>query len=373
MAPQSYIRVRSPDGTLRTTFTAAGRDGGENGFLYLAWHKIVNGVHYGEFQVARSNPDVQYLIDKNIVEFWRYDRTIGLAEYVNFTGEIRDDQLEADEYNQEYMTVKAYGPNSRLARRIVAYPADESGYTAFGAINAETLMKTLVGQNAGPSVNSSLRDRNPSTLGITLEADGARGAALTGWNVSRKNLLTALQDIQPVAGGDFDLVALGSGAYQFRFYPGQLGTDRTTGANKVIFSPTRGNMKTPKLIRERSSESTVAIVGGQGEKRLRIIRVRTGPNYSTTNDIEAFYDGRNDDSGGALDAIGDANLAAAKFRNVLEYEVIQTHLYSIDKDYFLGDLVLAQAFGLTITQQVAEVTGSYKDGKEQIDIVMKDR
>jgi len=132
-------------------------------------------------------------------------------------------------------------------------------------------------------------------------------------------------------------------------------------------------MKTPKLVRSRSAEKTVALVGGKGEEDQRVIRVRTGANYSASNDFETFVDGRNTSDVNALDSLGDQALDAAKFREHLEFEVLQTELYSLEKDYFLGDLVKSQYFGLTFTHQVYETSFEYRGPKEAVDVVLRIR
>lgn len=373
MAPYSYAIIYDAAGDRKAILTAEGADGGDNGFLYLTWKKRVNGVDIAELMINAENPDAAHIIDKYILEIWRADPAVGLAEYRSFAGEIRDDIRFTDDQNRQRIRVRAYGANSRLARRNVLYPANTANRSVFAATRAETVMKTLVNYNAGANATTGNgRDRTPNTLGITIQTDAATGAVID-WNCGgRPNLLTELQKIAKVAGGDFALVQTGFGAYQFRFYLGQLGTDRTSGANAVIFSLDRGNMANPTLARMRSEEKTVAIVGGQGEESNRVVRVRTGANYSATNDIEIFIDGRNGQTTAYLDETGDFALEAAEFRNALEYDVLQTPIYTVEKDYFLGDKVLAAYSGISLTQQVFEIAFEYSEYREAASVVMRD-
>ena len=101
------------------------------------------------------------------------------------------------------------------------------------------------------------------------------------------------------------MLLTGARAWEFRYYPGQLGTDRTS---TVIFSLNRGNMASPRLTRERRNAATVAIVGGQGEESDRAVVVRTGANYSVDWDVETFYNASSFSTDEGLNSAGDAVL-----------------------------------------------------------------
>lgn len=374
MAPISYVQIRDPNGVKKAVFTATGRDGGANGFLYVTWKKRVNGTDIAELAVNAANPDAIYLLDKYQLEIWRADYAVGLTDYQSFDGIIRDDQPYTDEDNRDRLIVRAYGANSLLARRRIAYPANELNYTLFTATPAETVLKRLVRYNCDPTyaIVANKRDRQPNTLNLTIATDLARGNVIDWSSGGRTNLLDELNKVAALAGGDFKVYKNGVASYLFEFYPNQLGTNRTSGTNPVVFSKDRGNMRAPKLIRNRSSEKTVALVGGRGENDTRNMRIRTGANYSATNDIEIYIDGRNATTNAALDDIGDQALIEARFRNVIQYDVLQTPLYYIEKDYFLGDLVLAQYAGISVNQQVYEIAFEYTDIREETNIVMRD-
>lgn len=374
MAPKTYLRIKNTSGAIQAVLTANGADGGENGFFWLSWKKKVNGVGVAQFEINQANPDAAYIIDKYQLELVRSDPVIGLTEYSAFDGHIRDTTPYTDEAGRDRLVVTAYDHNALLTRRRVAYYANKANYTVFSAVAGETVLKRLVRDNCDPSfaTTGNSRDRTPNTIGLTIATDLARGNTISWSCGGRSALIDELSKIALIAGGDWRVNKTSATAFAFEFYPGYLGTDRTSGANKVVFSLERGNMFTPKLVQQRSIEKTVAIVGGKGEEDGRVIRVRTGTNFSTTNDIETFVDGRNTADTGALDDLGDQELEAKKFRNIIEYEVLQTPLYSIEKDYFVGDLVLANYYGATITQQVIEAAFEYRAAtREKTDIVMR--
>lgn len=375
MAPRAYIRIKDTSGAVKAVFTPNGSDGGENGFFWLTWKQTVNGIGIAQFELNQANPDAQYITDKYQLEVVRAYPDIGLTEYSAFDSHIRDKLPYTDDRGRNRLVVTAYDFNELPSRRRVAYYANKANYTVFTATKAETVLKRLVRDNCDPAfaTTGNTRDRTPNTIGLTIATDLARGNTIDWSCGGRTKLIDELQKVALIAGGDWRVNRTGLAAFQFEFYPGQLGTDRTSGANKIIFSLARGNMKTPKLVQKRSSEYTVALVGGKGEEDQRKIRTRTGPNYSATNDIETFVDGRNTDADAALDAIGDQALEAAQYRDVLEFEVLQTQLYSIGLHYFLGDLVLSEYNGAQFTQQVYETAFEYKGPHEAVDIVMRTR
>lgn len=368
--------MRDTAGAVKATLTANGADGGENGFFWLAWKKRVNGIGIAQFELNLSNPDTVYAVnDKYQLEIVRSDPAIGLVEYTSFDGFLRDYTPYTDENGRNRVIITAFDYNSLPDRRRVAYYANKPNYTLFTAVKAETVLKRLVRDNCDPAFATvaNSRDRTPNTIGLTIATDLARGNTINWTCGGRSKLIDELAKIALIAGGDWRVNRTGLATFQFEFYPGQLGTDRTTGANAIVFSLDRGNMRKPKLVQNRSTEKTVALVGGKGEEIDRVIRVRTGANYSVTNDTETFVDGRNTDDVNALDSLGDQALAAIQARAVLEFEVLQAPLYSLEKDYFLGDLVASQYASLTFTHQVYEVAFEYRGPREAVDVVMRAR
>lgn len=368
MTPSTYIRIRNTAGSTVAVLTGAGASGGDNGYLNLAWRKKRNGVDSAAFKLAYRNPDAQYLVDKYVIEVVRSDPP-DIAEYVSFSGLLRD----VDYYEEKgviYLLAKAFGANHLLTWREILYPADTANRTLFSGVPAETVLKNLVKYNCTAlGTTADGRDRLATITGLSVATDNALGNSIS-YACTRKGLLETLQDIALIAGGDFALEFLSPTTYVFRFYPGQLGTDRTSGSTKVEFSLANENMRSPKLSIVRSTEKTVAIIGGQGTKGSRTIRTRNGPNYNvSTNNIEHFVDGKRTDNTASLDGIGDAALQRLQATTKLTYEVIQTPNYRVETDYYLGDKVLGSFAGVTATQYVDAISFSYDPGsKEEVDV-----
>jgi hypothetical protein len=172
-----------------------------------------------------------------------------------------------------------------------------------------------------------------------------------------------------VGGGDFDLVKSDlnseSLAFDFRFYPGQLGTDRSAS---LTFAVGRGNMIDPLFELNREDEATIAIVGGQGKEDDRDYLTRTGANYGANNHIEMFVSSHAETTAGRQ-ATGDKRLAEREARELFEFQLKQTPNCVYGKHFFLGDLGKAvnPFTDVASTVKINSVTLSLsEDGKQEI-------
>lgn len=337
----------------------------------LAYRKQVNAPGLLTFEMDMQSPKLTLLEDDAQVEVRRSDLPYAVEE-VDFYGLYRAQERRFTDHGTIKITCP--GHMAILGDRYVAWYAGTNNRSSFSTVAAETIMKTLVSYNAGSAATTGNgRLRTGTITGLSVQTDGAAGTTLS-WSCAWKNLLGELQDVALVAGGDFDLIKTGANTWEFRFYPGQRGTDRTSGSNKVVFGLDYGNMGNPVYSRNRLQESTVAIVAGQGEGSSRAIAIRTGMNYSATNDREIFVDARQETTGAGLDSKGDQALKDVEARKVFSYDVIQTPRSRYNVQYFLGDLVVAQFQDIVVQQQVYAVDISFtNDGTETIAIEMRTR
>ena len=202
-----------------------------------------------------------------------------IARYVDFSGFVRNEERRADSDGTTRITYLCPGKRSLLGRAIVAYKAGVDLRSEFTSDKAETILKNLVKYNLTSSgTTGDGRVRNAPETRISIQADGAGGNTLD-YACAYRNVLEVLQDVAAVGGGDYDLVQTGANAWEFRWYAGQLGTDRSA---TVTFSLAYGNMANPVLNRNWIDEKTVAIVGGQCEESDHTVVVRTGTDYSAT-------------------------------------------------------------------------------------------
>lgn len=371
-----YIRHKSSAGTVKNIITGTGRNDPEsdanNGYLWLAWTLKRNDVHVCEFALPYDPALIASFADKDQIEIVREYKGIGLPEYTVLNAIFRDDAIEADDYGQLRYIARAYGPMHLLSWRHIAYPAEVAGKTVITDAG-ENVVKSIVNYNAGPLASTANgRDRTPNPIQLSIETALGRGPSYTLVAGQRENLLDVVQRIAGAAiGGDVDVVQVGA-AYEFRYYPGQRGSDKRS---TIKFSMDRANMRNPRLRRDRSAERTVALAAGQGrqDERLIIPGGVTGPNYSATHDIEFLVNANNVSTVGGLQARALAELDARKYRNVLTYDIIQTDEYAIDRDYVLGDIVEASFAGVTVAQIIDQVQFVYGSGEgERITIRVQD-
>lgn len=353
LSPASYyLKVYNPAGALQYIV---------EDFNSLQYRKVVNAPGMAVFSVPDFHQAVGQLDRDWQVEVWRSRRASpgednAIASYADFYGFVRDEERATDDDGQVTVTFYCQGQMDLLRRSIVAYPADNADRTRFVAAKAETIMKGLVTRNATTSgTTGDGRDRNVPTWGsyVSVEADGANGNTLDIF-CARRNLLETLQDIARVGGGDFDLVKTADRAWEFRWYTGHLGTDRSA---TVVFALQFGNMARPSLRRNRLNEATIAIVAGQGTSDERVTVVRQGVNYdASVNSIEVLVDARDVSTTAGLNTRGDARLDELRARDDLQFEVIQTpgSLYGLH--YFIGDLVTGFFQGITAVKKISSVT-----------------
>ncbi len=377
MAADYYIQWKTRAGIRRAILAGAGpgQDATKDTFFTrLAYRRELNAPGWFRVDLPATLPDRLGITDRDQVEIYRRDKTSGLTWAIDCHGLFRDEAI-TDDRETGHETFQASGPGAlaRLAMYHVLWPAGTTNRTAFTSVSAETILKTLVSYNAvvAFATTASGRDNSIPDDGITVQADTAGGNVLTLVTGERKNLLSALQDIQPIAGGDFDLIKAAANTWEFRFYVGQRGVDRR---GTLLFSKQLGNMANVRYERMRSREKTVAAVAGQGEGAARKIVMRTGPSYSATNYSETLINATDVKPGTAetaqLSARGDAALAEYRARTVFSFDVLQTQSCRYGRDFSLGDLAESYHPRVgTIGVQITAVEIEYTPGDgEQLSV-----
>jgi hypothetical protein len=257
--------------------------------------------------------------------------------------------------------------NWLLSTRIVAWKSGTANRSTFDSQKAETVAKNLVKYNLGSdatTANGRIVAGNLSS--VTVQADAAGGNAID-WSCAFENLLSTLQGVAEIGGGDFGMYWTGS-AWDFRWYTGQIGTDRSAS---LVFSLARDNLDSPSLTNDWLQEKTLAIIGGQGEGDDRNVRTKQGADWSAENQIEVFVDARDVNVGEAnendlLDKRGEATLSAAKARSLLEFKIKQSQFARYGTDYTVGDLGTVVYGNANATVQIAEVKVTFAAGRDEV-------
>lgn len=337
-------------------------------YLTLVYTRSVNDFDYCVFQLPDNHLAMADLVDKAQIEIYKRNLDYGIDWTVDFVGILRKPtDFATDSEGKTVATYAAMDILGQLAWRTVAWYTGVADRSEFASVKAETIMKNLVKYNAGSlALASNGRIRDAVITGITTEADSARGNTKSWSCAPEDNLLETLQKLVTAgAGGDFALVKTAPQTFEFRFYSGQLGTDRTAS---VTFSLANGNMTEPHYVVDYTEEKTVAIVGGEGKGADRVVVVRTSAAFnSSTNNIETFVNGSSYKTVTALEAVGDGELYNREARPILTFKPIQTKATAYGLHYFLGDLVSAEYRGVTTTQKIQRVTISHdENGAEDI-------
>lgn len=340
-----------------------GYDPSRSGFWDLAYTKAVNAPGRFSFKISGDHEVIASLEENSQIEIWRGDPENDLPWACDFYGLYRDQGRKYTDHD----VFTCYGPGQMqwLADRVVAWPAGTDGKSSFTADKAETIMKGIVTYNCAASATvANGRLREGAITGVTVAADAAGGETLD-WTCFGDNVLESLQELAKIGGGDFNLVTTGAQAWEFRFYAGQLGTDRSA---TVEFSLERGNMATPEYTRERTGSASVAIVGGRGEGSSRTFVVRTSSEYDADDhNIEVFVKGDEASGTDGYNAIGDARLERMRIYEAFSFDVIQTPASRYGVHYVLGDLVTAKYGSISLTQKIVGVSVRLEsDGREVI-------
>jgi hypothetical protein len=364
MPVEYYIRIKSPTGEDLAYV---------DDFLDLSYSKRLWEPGLLQFMLDGNSPKISLLSDNSIIEVYRRKREDGIDWYCDFWGLYRK-QIRNTPQDVDYFQAHCPGGMTMLGWSIVGYADKTNNRSKFTAQPVETVMKNLVKYNLTTALATTGNGRyvtlswtNPV---ITVETDASRGTSID-WKCPNKTVLGELQAIAKVAGGDFDLVYVSGNTWDFRYYPNQLGTNRTAS---VLFTTESGSMANPEYILDKINEATVAIVGGRGDAANRTFKVVTGPTYNaSTNAIETFVQAADQDSDAYLTSKGNEVLYQAQARNTFKFKVMQVPSLLYGRDYFLGDLVKARYKSIEFTQKVFGVSVRYPNsGKEEINIELKD-
>lgn len=335
----------------------------------LSYTKRVNEPGVLRFELDANHSAIPLLELDSQIEVWRRNTFYGINWYCDFYGLYRAHEYRTTDH--DLFVAECPGQMHLLARRDVMWRAGTTNRSSFTAQPAETIMKLLVRYNVTSDATvANGRVREGAITGVSIQADGGNGTVIDSWSAAWKNVLSELQDLAKAAGGDFDLVKTGAQTWEFRWYTGHLGTDRT---GTVTFALQFGNMRDPVYRRDRIGEKTVAVIAGQGEGDERTISTTTGVDYSATNDIELFVDARDISVASTLVSRGQSKLDEVRSRNQFGFAVIQTAATAYGLHYFLGDLVRARYRDITADLKVSGVSVSYQpSGEEQIGIELMD-
>lgn len=323
-------------------------------FTNLQVSHRLNSISTYNFQIDASDPVVDLFELDGQIEIYRNDSVNGIDWYLEFEGFHRNFTTQTFENGRETYTSYGRCYNDLLNRRIIAYYSG-SAYASKSGVG-ETVMKEYVDENAGPGATNPPRVFDGVTLGLSIEADAARGDAWAG-SKSWQNLLTVCQQIANVSNIDFDIVGTGAQTFEFRVYDEQLGSDRTTdgldivtglngaGNAPVIFALAKGNMQQPTYSLKRMNEKNAVLVLGEGIADDRETEERedaTAIADSPWNRCETTKDARNYSTVAGYQSVGDNALEEGQAEELFDFVPLQVESTLYGRDYFFGDKITAR-------------------------------
>ena len=319
-----------------------GRDGVLiNGYIApisARYSNSLNGDHPLSFTLNSSTYAViEPIAEYDIIEVMIRNHFLGVEDsgggFVrDFVGIVRGSEPDraTDGAGQTYLTWYAPEQKHVFTWRRVAWPAGTADRATFDDVAAETVVKTLVQYNCTTSATTGAgRWRNgdlAAGMGISLdiEADGAGGNNVS-LPLMGAILSDALYKVCELAGDYYNIAWAGGslgGSHVFDFTWGR-GSDKSSGANRVLFSLANNTMINPAR-RYRYSTGTAAIAAGQGEGAARDVTVVTSSAYAITNDIEVFVDARNSSTENGRTGQGEDGLSDTAEESTFSFETLQT-------------------------------------------------
>ncbi len=288
------------------------------------------------------------------------------TEVVDFEGLYRDRQITADENGNIYYLLFFPSMMEILSRYIVAWPGGITWRSEFTTASLASIANLIVKHNCTAYATTANGRLRTATVIHDFFGDGAAigGTPTRDYTVGNRNVLEIIQELAPICGFDFDVVRRVTPGYEHEYmalqYAGQRGTDRST---TMIFDLSLENLSSANMLGDRLREKTVAIVGGPGAEGDRSYVIRTGDNYSATNDYEVFVDASNSPTTEDMEAVGDARLGELKATAKVSASVISSCGYVYGKHYQHGDLVTVQIGDVSVVRKIDAVDVSFSQNQ----------
>ena len=246
---------------------------------------------------------------------------------------VTDMKMNFDADKGWILTVTGKGLKSIVGRRVIWNQENITG-------NAETGIRKIITDNI---ISPAITDRAIQSF----ELDAVQGFTETiDLQCFGENIADWLETVCTSLGYGWD-VYISGGKYKFKLY---RGTNRSYSQNDVppvIFSSEFDNLLSSTYSYNMANYKNVALVGGEGEGTAQ--RTASVGEAAGLGRYELYVDGSSVSSNGEiiteeqytalLKDYGQTMLDATSATQQLEGQIDTTGLYTIDRDYFLGDIV----------------------------------
>ena len=246
---------------------------------------------------------------------------------------VENIELDFDVEKGWQMKVTGGGLKKIVGRRIVWTQTNLSGTVEDGIrrVITENIISPSVPARVIPGFTMTARKGFPDTF----------EAQLFGNNISEW-----LVEVCQQYGYGWD-VYIANGGFVFDLYQGTDRTYNQSAVTPVVFSAEFDNLASSTYQYEKADFKNAALVGGEGEGTSQ--RSATVGTASGLDRYEAYIDGGSVSSNGEIISLatyikllqqyGQEQLTGTAFTEKFGGEIINTPMYQLGRDYFLGDMV----------------------------------
>jgi hypothetical protein len=384
LTPAVYVVVRDCDGNSIKTF---------NTWESLKYTRICGGIDtceiafvdtYNSMPVASAERPSNFFNLDYIVEIMMSFSSLSIPPFRDSITLHRSDGFEYDDNGNLIYKSTSLGLNDFLARTVIGYL--EGTIKSYKYAYAESAMKQYVEENCGPTATVAApgyRERDSVLPHFIVEPIAGYGEMWEG-DKAFENLYEVIKLISSSMGIDF-WIEYNNPVFTFRTKVGQIGENRSidgldsiTGKNSygnypVIFSYEAGNCNKIGYTKDRTGESTVIFVLGEGDSSTRLVISRdSAPMYDSIWNRREIARPENGYIS-QMEAFGDNVLAEQAAKEDMSFSPLQTSSLLYGVHYFLGDTVTIKIGNIFRSKKIVSVTTEIKkDGSRELSMQFSD-
>lgn len=339
-------------------------------WIDLSFHKVLNGVGSFALTLDANDSRIDLFELDGLVQIYRSVPGQDLGWYEEFNGLFRSSEYTVDESGRKIFIASGTCLNDFLARTIINYK--EGTTRAYKNDFGQNCIVQYVYENCGeialvPAPDE--RESNGVLKDFIVDPENDTGEMWEG-DRAFQNLLDVIQDIAKLSNLYYEVWWWDIGKFWFWTNTDKLWYDRTTvgldpntglntaGFSPVIFSVSNGTLQSSKYNYDRTNESNVVSVLGDGDGATREVQVRSA---STINDSPWNRREVSRPQNGFISEMqmaGDEALEELKAKEVISVVALQQPSQLYGKHYWYGDKVTASVRGTEYHRLVSEINYS---------------
>jgi hypothetical protein len=292
------------------------------------------------------------------------DRIIQIGTDNNKCGYITSVQQEEgpDGALSEKVTIKGCELWQWLDQRVTYPQPNNDNYVLASSTPVETVIKSVVSYNMGPTALDS--NRIDSTL--TIAPDQGRGAA---YLISSRyaSLLTEVQNAALATHSTvYAYLDVPNRKWVLQFTPGVDRTSAQSTNAQAVFTTDRETLQSAIYNQDKSGFKNWAVVAGQGQGSSRSIQVVSSDSSVGRARRELFVDARDLSDTSSLQTRGQQQLGQNQFQAYLTIDALAYAQLQYGQDYDLGDKVSVWQFGVVVHTWISSIEEFWGAGQYNI-------